>query len=460
MESAGSMARDDRSLSDSETGSLATNRCRLLAILVMGVLPLLLAAAWVAVTAIRARSGVGRLAAEHLLTVDRPFPAEGRFPGDPYVSSKACASCHPGESALHARSGHALTLLPASRVELSRRLDGASLADPERADVRWAYRTRHGRLELSRVDRHGVDRWIVQYAFGSGHHATTFVNVLDPVAPAILEHRITYYARESRLGVTPGQRAAASPTPEVKPHGKELTPSESRKCFGCHSTQLSVRDNPGIDEETMIPNVSCERCHGPGRAHVERANQGAPIAQLAMPFGPNGWTADTQMILCGTCHRHPSRARQGQIRPDDPQLARFQPVGIMQSRCYRESGGAFSCVTCHDPHARASPDRAKYDSICLICHTGRGLGTRQNAIIAKAAGGSSSPGAACSVSPRGACVECHMPRVDSGQHILFTDHWIRIRHAGEPTPKSGQSIRNPDVLNPADLDGDPSASGE
>ncbi len=434
------MTRNDRSLHWSKNGPIEAFPRRLRAILALGVLPLLLATAWVAVTAIRTRPG--QLAVENLLTVDRPFPAKGRFPGDPYVGSRACAPCHPGESALYGRSGHANTMLPARRRELSRRLVGTSLADPEQPGVRWVYHSRDGRLELSRVDKHGSTRWIVQYAFGSGHHATTFVNVLDAAAPAILEHRLTYYTREGLLGITPGQGVADSPPPEVKPYGKELTPSASRKCFGCHATQLSVRDNQRIDEETMIPNVSCERCHGPGRAHIERASRGEPTARLTMPFGPNGWTAETQMMLCGTCHRHPSRAQPGQIRADDPQIARFQPVGIMQSRCYRESGGALSCLTCHDPHARASSDRARYNTLCLNCHSGRGLGPGPAAPSAKAADKPSSPDAACTVSPRGACVDCHMPRVNSGQHVLFTDHWIRIRRDGDSTTAPPTSLHS------------------
>ena len=38
-----------------------------------------------------------------------------------------------------------------------------------------------------------------------------------------------------------------------------------------------------FDAETLIPNVTCERCHGPGRRHVEAARRGE--ASLDMPFG-------------------------------------------------------------------------------------------------------------------------------------------------------------------------------
>ena len=41
-------------------------------------------------------------------------------------------------------------------------------------------------------------------------------------------------------------------------------------------------------------------------------------------------------------------------------------------------------------------------------------------------------GTPCPVEPRGDCVNCHMPRVEAGQHVLFADHWIRVRRPGEP----------------------------
>jgi hypothetical protein len=316
---------------------------------------------------------------------------------------------------------------------LSRRLDGTSIADPERPDVTWNYQFREGRLGIQRQEPGRVERWIVDYAFGSGHHATTFVSLLDPSIPTMIEHRLTYYTHEDALAMTPGQRAGAH-TPGVKPHGLEPTPRAARKCFRCHSTQLAAAGDQAIDEATMIPNVSCERCHGPGRAHVVAARRGATEAELLLPFGPDNWTVETLLNLCGECHRHPSRARPGQIRRDDPQLARFQPVGLMQSACYQRSSGALSCVTCHDPHARARSERASYDAICLECHRSRLSST-------EVAHDFPATGVVCGISPRQRCVECHMPKVDSGQHILFSDHWIRIRREGESssTARPGES---------------------
>lgn len=135
-----------------------------------------------------------------------------------------------------------------------------------------------------------------------------------------------------------------------------MTPEETLKCFGCHATRTSHEGNAVLDRSTMIPNVSCERCHGPAREHVDAARRGE--TELTMPFGLDAWTTEQMKTFCGKCHRDPAKAPPGLIQPDNVQLARFQPVGLSQSRCYIESKGALSCVTCHDPHARAKWNRS------------------------------------------------------------------------------------------------------
>ena len=75
------------------------------------------------------------------------------------------------------------------------------------------------------------------------------------------------------------------------------------------------------------------------------------------------------MRSCGECHRHPDMITRASIRTDNIEIVRYQPVGLMQSRCYKFSSGTLSCVTCHDPHAPASRDRTRYEASCRSCHT-------------------------------------------------------------------------------------------
>jgi hypothetical protein len=215
----GSSARANPAGTDPRDPGVSNPARRARVIVALGLGAIVAAGAWLAAPAQRSQPVPRRTSGPQLLTVDRPFSVAGRFPADPYLGSRARAECHPGESALHARSGHG---------------------------------------------------------------------------------------------------------------------------------------------------------HGPGRAHVAAARRGGADAELALPFGPDRWTAESRLTVCGACHRHPSEAGSFVNRPEETHLVRFQPVGLMQSRCYKESGGAFSCVTCHDPHARASSNRAVYDLVCLSCHQSGG----------------------------------------------------------------------------------------
>ena len=350
------------------------------------------------------------------IDLPRLFPIAGRGgvarkSTAPFVGPRSCGECHPGESALFARSGHAQTLRPAAAVPLARKLDGTVVADPEVPGVRWAYERRGDHFGAARQMGDGsIERFVLDYAFGSDHHATTFVSLADSKRLPATEHRLTHYSDGDIFRVTPGQ-GAARPYPGTKPHGRELPDWEALACFRCHATRTSASGPDLLRFDEMIPNVSCERCHGPATDHLAAARAGSAIPP--MPFGPERWTADAQMTLCGKCHRHPSETFPGGLRPDRPSLARFQPVGIMQSKCYQASAGALSCVSCHDPHARASTDLGGYEATCLSCHK-------------------ADPQVVCRVSPGGDCLRCHMPLVDTGQRVLFTDHWIRVRTASDP----------------------------
>jgi hypothetical protein len=331
-----------------------------------------------------------------------------------YVGDSSCRACHPGESALHARSGHARTLRPAAETAAARRLDGVTAPDPERPGVTWSFAREGGKFTTTRREAAEARTMAVEWAFGSGRHAVTFGTLTDkdPAHPSLLEHRLTTFSHDDHPGLTPGQSLRGHAEGNT-PYGRNHSPENTRACFGCHATTTSDRGPEFLDTSAMIPDVSCERCHGPGREHIEAARRGSGPAALAMPLGPGRSTLAEQVRACGQCHRLPEMVARGSIRTDNPVLVRHQPVGLMRSACFVKSGGALGCTTCHDPHDRSSDDTHAYEAACLKCHSGP----------------AQTP---CPTSPRSGCIACHMPRRDVARGMLMTDHWIRTRPDAAP----------------------------
>jgi predicted CXXCH cytochrome family protein len=164
--------------------------------------------------------------------------------------------------------------------------------------------------------------------------------------------------------------------------------------------------------ENLRPGVQCEKCHGPGSAHVAAAErQDARALKGAIH---RQWSALEEIQLCGKCHRLPEDIAAERLLRYPPSLIRFQPVGLLQSRCYLESGGALRCTTCHPAHTSANRSTpAEQIASCLKCH-------------------GEPPQKPCPVSPQTDCIRCHLPAVKLVRDVAFHDHWIRVRRDGAP----------------------------
>jgi hypothetical protein len=341
-----------------------------------------------------------------------PAPIEPETPGR-YMGTSTCRECHPGENAAFRRSGHARTLRPAASDPIARWLDGRTIEDPEQRDVTWSYHLRDGVLSVERRGHGKTESLPIDFRFGAGNVGFTFVTVQQsgPDAPPVgIEHRLSYLAVGQKLDVTPGQQGEGHTElgTKIAPFGRLLDDARLLHCFDCHITTPSKRSRGWLDTATMIPDVTCERCHGPGGEHVEAARRGSDESKLQMPLGLENNSPSAQITACGHCHRSPEGVDLSSLQPDDLQIVRFQPIALARSRCFQEGKSWLSCTSCHDPHARVSRNHAAYEAVCLRCH--------QPAGEAKTL---------CRVSPDSNCLECHMPRRAVTSEFLFTDHWIR-----------------------------------
>lgn len=269
-----------------------------------------------------------------------------------YAGAAACAKCHRAEYEANLKSGHARSLQPSKPAQPG------------------------------------------QWAFGAGNQAVTFVSRLND--SDYLELGETWYRAANGYDITPGHKDKQGLRYRV------FDPSAGiLKCFSCHSTgPLHVSSQGEIQPGEL--GVRCENCHGPAAEHA--AN---PVK--VKPRNPGKMSGAAMNTMCGTCHRVQSSAEDGSNLLD-PWNARHQPLLLAASRCFLQSAGKLTCITCHSPHQTLETNQTTYNKACLKCHATL---KHRTAVEAQA------------------CSECHMPAVRINANLAFANHRIAIYPKGE-----------------------------
>lgn len=323
-----------------------------------------------------------------------------------FVGREVCGECHQENFQLHAASGHASTLASTADSTIADFFAGKTVdAGPGYGQFR--YDVDEQGLWVHRVGEPQDGRFPLQYVLGSGHNAKTmFTIVEDGKGGSVgVEHRISWFASHQDFGLTP-DHADKVPTASLETFGNPIRGEMMHGCIGCHSTHGKISAGKVLD---LVPNVNCEKCHGPGAEHVRQAR----LTKTPPPFsvGRSDWDQESELQLCGSCHRLPINFSPKQLREYPAALIRFQPVGMLRSPCYLESDGAMKCTTCHNPHqSSVAKSKADYVADCTACHQ---ADTEHRTV--------------CPVSPTDGCIECHMPAMKFEQGMIFHDHWIRVR---------------------------------
>tara|TARA_R110002072_G_scaffold303140_1_gene495629 strand:+ start:130540 stop:131796 length:1257 start_codon:yes stop_codon:yes gene_type:complete len=343
-----------------------------------------------------------------------------------FVGTARCAECHPDRASDYRTTGHSRTFQVMEDSPIPSRLDGKRYVDPIRK-TELEYRKEGAGLAVRIPEVLGDDPFPLQYVFGSGQHAFTFLTLIPgPGGEAIgLEHRVSLFSATASdrtvipggaLGLTPGQKNYRI-NEEVDHFGHIVSGGTLRNCIRCHTTTGEIRGGEVIN---LMPNVGCESCHGPGSRHAEGMSRKHSSAPAALPRSVRKpgqmftakWSALDEIRMCGECHRMPEDISSDRISPYHPSTIRFQPIGLLKSRCYLESDKNLSCSGCHNPHLHSSSQsRSDYESKCISCHSA--IGQKK--------------GTSCPVSSQKNCIECHMSAVEIHPGVFFHDHWIRVR---------------------------------
>ncbi|MFN7922794.1 MAG: tetratricopeptide repeat protein [Bryobacteraceae bacterium] len=364
--------------------------------------------------------------------VSAPTPAQ-------YVDSKLCAGCHAEIARTYRRTGMGRAFFRATPENLNlERWDGPAL---HHAPSARSYRMlrRDGRFYLRRSQKGfdgketNVHEIEIHWVMGSGNHVRSYLH--QTPQGRLAELPIAWYAEK-------GGFFAMSPGYD-RPDHQEWRRKISTDCMFCHNA-YPAQDRPPAPEPTFataLPEgIDCQRCHGPGSAHVSAAGEaGAPKEKIrASIVNPTKLSRDRSLEVCMQCHLETtsfplpnSFVRFGRgafsYRPGEPlsdfvlhfdhgpgagRGGKFEIVNsvyrLRQSKCFRASD-RLQCTTCHDPHDAPRGERAaaKYASACRQCHA-----------------------ALPSAHPQGTeCTGCHMPkrRTEDVVHGVMTDHLIQRR---------------------------------
>lgn len=355
-----------------------------------------------------------------------------------YAGDEACASCHEDYYLSYHRTGMGRSMS---------RFDAASAPETlpapptyhEGTDFYYEAFVRADTLfqREYRLDASGATIYErvhpVEWVIGSGNHTRSY---LAAVNGHITEMPLTWYVQRSRWDLSPSydQENLRFSRPVVA------------ECMACHNG-FSEHSRFTFDHyRDVAGGITCERCHGPGGAHVDLRlaglgpATGAPDSSIVHPAR---LARDDQLSVCRQCHLSGTTVfRPGETpstyRPGDPLEAhrsifvtaeqasdpeRFgiasHALRLEKSACFRESD--MTCTTCHDPHVPvADLGNDHFNAVCAECH---------------GAGEAEEPGAVCgrdsahteAEAMTGDCVTCHLRSSGASDipHVTFTDHWIR-----------------------------------
>ena len=364
---------------------------------------------WQLVAYIRHLPNPARMAAAEPPESDRDGPA----PAATYVGSAACKKCHEEVYARWSKSRMA------NVVRDPREHPDAIIPDLSKPDPL---------VTFTKDD--------IAFVYGSRWKQRYFTKIGDDYFPEPAQWDVThkmwkkYFVRNG----TDWWTSFYPPDNFKRPTGP--------LCDGCHSVNYDI-----ATMKVSEWNVGCEKCHGPGSAHVER-----PVASTILnPARFDYVHASDTCIQCHSQGRPPKNPIEGKYYDwpvgfhvglnladfwelEEHKLGELSfthfPDGTAHKN--RMQGNDFvtslmyargvTCSNCHDPHGTDNPGivREKGNGLCLGCHGPNAQNGPHAATIEQhthhAAGSAGSE-----------CIACHMPKIaETLGDVMVRSHTFRF----------------------------------
>jgi hypothetical protein len=347
---------------------------------------------------------------------------------DAYAGDDACRSCHQDTVDRFHRTAHYLTSrLPRQDSILGNFTPGTNIL--KTANARLFFRMDAGKdgffqtavegtppETISRTERFG-------FVIGSGVKGQTYLFWKND---QLFQLPVSYWNELGWVN-SPGYRDGFAD------FDRPIVP----RCLECHATYFDSIPPPRnrYKRTGFVVGVTCEKCHGPGRKHIQRyGSKSVAPSDLAIA-NPARLSRDRQVDLCAWCHAGAGASvvrafsylpgqpldKYVELRPPYPDaqvdVHGSQVELLEKSRCFQSS--AMTCTTCHDVHT-PQHDVALFSERCLSCHKIEdcGMFLKLGRPIADN------------------CVDCHMPNQQTNLIVFdvngkkasprMRNHWIKI----------------------------------
>lgn len=360
-----------------------------------------------------------------------PQPSLQRKGHTGYVGDAVCRSCHADTVDSFHRTAHYLTSrLPDEKSILGSFAPGENLLRTSNAALFFRMEERHadGKTAFFETAVAGMPPQTrersEQFAFviGSGSGGQTYLYWDDD---QLFELPVSYWKDLGWVN-SPGYRDGFAD------FDRPIIP----RCMECHATYIESLSPPvnRYSQAGFVAGIQCEKCHGPGKEHVQRETTNPGASSGSAILNPARFPRERQMDLCAWCHAGQGDARQPafsytpgeplekyirlpQPDPDAPPDVHDNQVAMLRrSRCFQASG--MTCLTCHDSHA-PQHDLAEFSQRCMKCHQ---------------------PNSPIFLKPdhpvTNNCIDCHMPRLETNLIVFnsqgaslkprMRSHWIKV----------------------------------
>lgn len=351
------------------------------------------------------------------------------------TGSKACEPCHAAIFRRYAATGMARSSGRIQAGTLFESLRQSAFSDSSSAaDYRVSQDQGGFLLEFSRPGSGVAGSRILQWFIGSGNVGRSYLFASNGY---LFQSPVSYYSSLEKWDVSPGYQRNRT---------IDLARAVEPACLQCHTSRLQPvagTQNRYSDPPFLEGGVSCERCHGPGSAHIAKMASGvkAGSRQIIQPAKLDAARRDS---ICAQCHltgaARVARAhgksdsyRPGALLSDYIAVfvwtdgessgvnatSHFEKLAL--SGCKKAAGDRMWCGSCHDPHSEVpvAERAAYYGKRCRTCHASQ----------------------TCQRGPD--CVACHMPQspTRTTDHLVYTDHSIP-RTPGLSKAADGPTLRS------------------